>query len=685
CGGLSVERDVHRTMQTWAFQVPVSADGVGYFGSPFARVGPAIGKQDVDVYGTYRTATGVHRYPLIRYGLCDSSGRSSGPDGHLESFEGTDVGGRRDRKTVTLVIPAGHGLPAEGVVRRLMALAGETRFRLEACARMDKEVPAVDANPVGLSAEIMEAKSRALLWDRDGNLVNPKLGARNGRPIQAVLEERDLIAAATVQLQSPGDVVTEVTLTGTQQVTRTAEEQCGHESVPTEITVEAPYLPWHAAFSQSGACTLTPLSPAAGLAEVQPISVTRNIVERRCGVVLSETVEVWAWKRIEAARYLFTSGVRSCRVVYLDADGTINGSEPAFVESSERWRLISRTVKRHYYNQAGYGNAPSGTGEPWADAFSVEGGTFIDGVEQNPPPKRGYRLGSITDSYGWYQVRRALKEAIPATPWEEIDPSDGLALGNGEGVVAATESFMQTGREVEVIDSTDDGYLEAVRLYRYGFMRRPGNSFQYADGSESAQETENFGLTGLDQTTYAMPRGAESSHSFVSTRFAFDGAAARLIESQSGNAEGAPPPADRIPAEGEAAFDPTLFETPEESEAARTARATEAQQIKVRMTAPELLTTHESREVKTSSSWAETLEELAEEAARIILQSAAHGVLFSTPANFQLAEGHWIRLRCRPIGVDHDVEIQSVRYSHDGYRTPCVSAFVGKIYPELAA
>src|SRR5687767_8346390 len=37
-GGLSVERDVHRTMQAWGFQLPVPRDGVGYFGSPFARV-----------------------------------------------------------------------------------------------------------------------------------------------------------------------------------------------------------------------------------------------------------------------------------------------------------------------------------------------------------------------------------------------------------------------------------------------------------------------------------------------------------------------------------------------------------------------------------------------------------------------------------------------------------------------
>jgi hypothetical protein len=90
-GGIDAERDWGRPTQTWSFAVDVPEDGVGHFGSPYGKAGPALDKREVEVHGVYRTETGVHRYPIIRYGGCDNSRRTAGAGGYVESFTGVDA------------------------------------------------------------------------------------------------------------------------------------------------------------------------------------------------------------------------------------------------------------------------------------------------------------------------------------------------------------------------------------------------------------------------------------------------------------------------------------------------------------------------------------------------------------------------------------------------------------------
>jgi hypothetical protein len=677
--GVEVDRDWSRPTQSWGFSMPL-AESAARFGSPYDRVGPGMGKQEVDVFGTYRTATGVHRFPLIRGGIVDNSQRRAGAGAYVEQFSGGDKGARRDRRNVTLVLPAGHGLYRDRIIRDVYALAGETAFRLERMRQAYKEVQLVDSAAPDLPAELAATEGRALYYDRAGALTNPKIGVRGNKPILLTLEEGDLLLIADVESSHPGDVVTDVTLTGTEQVVREPEEACGLEThPPQEVVIFGPYTPWHATYSQGSGCGLTDLDPLLlPLPDDTPISRTRTTIVERCGVVVMEMVEVFGWKRIETARYQYgAAGALNCRGgVFLDADAMVNGSEPAFAQSFERPDiLLSRTVTRHFYDKPGFGFTGNHLVTDPEHKLVTGSGTT------------GYRLGSVTTTDAWRHVRKALKVRVPGTSWEEVDPTNGLLVtGNGEGVAEASESFGRIGKQVEVVDTDAKGYIDSETVYDQGFALRPGNGYQFAGGDTFASQTEVFGLRGWRVNAY-LSKAGEAGHKFVSVPYFYDGTTAKAQPGTIEDRDGARPAVDRIQPEGEDAFDPTLFETDEEREAARNARPTESRQIKVRMSAPSLLATHEPREVKTSLSWAENIVDLAEAAAHIILLSCRHAILFTTAANFGLKEGDWIRLRCRANGMqlDHDLEIQAMRASSGPWPQPCVTAFVGAVYPEIAA
>jgi hypothetical protein len=685
---IETDRALDRPIQTFGFGMPLPASAAR-FGSPYDRVGPGMGKQPVDVYGTYRTATGTHRFPLIKRGLVDNSRRRAGAAGYTEEFNGGDEMARWDRRSVTYVAPAGHGLYRGRIVQAILALAGETRFQLEPGRQMFKEVQLVDGNPIDFPQELLETEGRALLKNRVGFVINPQLGIR--KPLTFHLEERDLLLVADVETTHPGDVVTDVTLTGTQQIVRDDNEQCGIESKPPrEVIVEGMYSPWQASYVQGGDCALTGLAPPTIAPTRQQLTRTRTILVYRCGVLLTEITEVYGWRREEAARYVWAGGgVRNCRAgVYLSAGAAANDSEPAYTWKFERPDvLLTRAVVNHYYNSPNFGfTGEHNVTDPEAKLVA-QGGLFVDGVELSPPPRRGFRLGSIREDFAFYQIRRALKTAVPGVSWEEVDPDTGvLTTGSGEGVSEAAEVFRKVGRQVEVIDSTDDGYVKSEVTFQHAYVRRPGTAYQYAGGDTFAEAQESFDLSGWNETVYLADQG-EAGHTAVSASFTWNGSGPVWAGGRTESRDGAPPAVERIQPEGPQAFDPALFGTPEEVEAARNARPTESQQIKVTLSVPSLYATHEPREVKTSLPWAETVEELAEAALHIVRQSCAHGAVFATAANFQIQEGDWGHVKCRAngMGLDHDVEVWGGKYAAGVFPTPCVSLFVGKVYPPLAA
>lgn len=680
-GALAVDRSLDRALQTWQFSMPFAA-AAARFGSPWERVGPSIGKRALAFYGVYRTSTGVHRFPLLTPdGLVDNEQDSAGPsEGNIAFFSGVDGMGRLDKRAVTKKIPPGSGLPRGRVIQILTAEAGETRFRLEDGGRMDKEVQAVNTSAVRLSQEILDAEGRRLLKDREGFLINPQPGRRGNKPIKATLEPRDLLAIAQIEATHPGAVLTDVTLTGTKQITKPPEVAAGREVKVQEIEIFAIYAPGRASFVQNGNCSLS-AQAGPGAAALQLVQLIRTITETQAGVVIAETEEVWGHKWAETSRYTWNAGVASCRTpVYLAAGASAEGSEPAFAIDSERWELLTRNITRHYYDKPGFPGGPTEAPSPevpWAQAYSV-----------NLIQPTGFRLGSIRESYGWgFPKCRIKSRGATTTPWEDIDIDDVETTGAGDGVRITdppdstgtrTERFLLLSKEYEVIDAErDTGAIKSETVYRQAYALRSGSSYLYNDGRESSQERETFQLAGWTITAYV--RQNESQTKQIQAVYEFDGQAKQMA----GRVEtlaGAGPVVDRI-------SDPEdlegLFESEDEAAGAVTASPTEGEPIKVRVFAPDLELNHEKGEVNTSVPWAETVEELAALAALLILHAAASQVGFVTPANFQLAEGDWIHLRYPPLLLDHDVELQSVRYSVDSPGGPCLTTFSAAVYPEV--
>lgn len=688
-GGITVDRSIDQPLQRWSFGV-LFATAVSLWGSPWARVGPSLGRRSIDLVGVYRTATGVHRFPLITDGVCDNMQCVSSKEGTLAVFNGVDRGGRRDRRAITKIIPAGAGLTRGRVVQLLLAEAGETAFRLEPGSTVYKEVQAVDTSAVRLAQEMLDAEGRRLLWNREGFAVNPRIGRREGRPLKVALEPRDLLYIGTVEVGHSGDVVTDVTLTGTEQVVRDAEAAQGRTSKVNEVEIQAIYAPAVASYRQNNTTgALTPqLGP--GAAKLRPVSLVRNIVETSGGVVVTEIEEVYGYHWVEGPRYVYgAAGARYPLTAYLGEDGTEGGSEPAYVEMFERWRLISRKVTRHYYAQDGYFGPASQVGrtyEPW-------GSRLAGGTENSAPTgvvmpgTEGYKLGSVTDYFSWGMARRALKERDAGVSWEEIDPRDGVRVnGAGEGVVSEGEpgvsgdgeSFRLSGREVEIIEAVPvTGYITSTTVYSLGFSLRPGTAYWYAGGDESAQEREVFQLKGWTTTAYTMPE--ESGHTSIATEWVFDGRP-QVVGSRTERKDGAAPAVARIPQPGNSEG---LYESEDVAARAMTARSTESRQIKVRLYCPDLEISHEKKEVKTSVPWAETPEELALLCALLVEQSAAAPVGFVTAANYTVAEADWVHLYFPPLALDHDLEIQSVQHGVEGLQGPRVTTFTANAYPEV--
>jgi hypothetical protein len=171
-GGISVTRDLSRSIQTCSFSVDKFT-----FGDPQYALGPAICKnEDIDVYGGYKTATGTYRIKLFTGGVLDNVQVAVNGDGSvIETYSAVDRGGRYQRALVTYSIPAGSGLDRAYAAQKIMTEAGATTFDLESSGTINKEIQAVDADPVRLCQELFDVTMRRGLWNNRGEYANPRL------------------------------------------------------------------------------------------------------------------------------------------------------------------------------------------------------------------------------------------------------------------------------------------------------------------------------------------------------------------------------------------------------------------------------------------------------------------------------------------------------------------------------
>lgn len=682
-GKIEVDTQLERQLNTWVFLTAVTTPA-GVFGSPFDRVGPPTGLLDVDLYACYKVNGQVVRWPLMLHGVATLSKRiadlSRGTRvGWYEQLEGLDRGGRFDGMPGTLVIPPGANLRRDQVVEALIGSAFDASstpdlfFNFEAGNPVNKEVQLIDGDPWQLGQEMFALEGRRLLRDPQGFNWNPRLGLyRNPDAVPVfTIDERLILSVQTFEMDGPpGKIPTSVTLTGTEQLTSDPAAPAARKVVPQQQEVFESYLPNQAWFEQDLACALTALS-VGGAPSLIRTKLIVTTLEYLGPTLVAQTVETYAYVQPEAARYAWdeTTHAAVCQPGVFLPFGAVSGDQAgAWASPTEQWLLQSRVRSQFFYDAVGYQGPIGLPTDRWYQGLSGTAG----GIN----PGSGFFLGSITTTEEYYMRRHAYKAAAGATPWQSIDPIDGVLLrGSGEAVADAAAQFVVTKKVVDVQRADTAGTLVSTEDFSYSFGLYMGADFQYQvnNGQVSSQPEETFELTGLSTTVY-VPISEGAGFQQVQTAYSFDGSATSPLGDpviQTG--PGAPPTVAQLP---KLTPDPTLFP------GGQNADPNQTQPIKVEITMPALLATHPPYKVKVNMPWAEGMQELADAGLFIIEQAAAAHCTFTTPLLGMVYAGDWITLRERPFGIDGLGQVVEAKHWTNGTPSdPFLSTFVVAMYP----
>lgn len=722
-GPISVTRSYDTRLQTWSWTAKLLTP-TGAFGSPFACVGPPIGKREVDIYGIYRTSTGLHWVPLISDGIVAKSKRmASTSSGYDEYFEGVCRGGRFDRSKVDLTFPIGHGLGRGTVARRCAEAAGETRFHVEPGERMLKEFRLADEVWTEPCEDLAEAENRRLLWDKHGYLWNPRVGRiRSDEPVRFTFEPRDILAISTVEVEHNEDVITEVLGYGQEQL---PDEGCGDvttEQVIEERGIYAPERPTYiqltnATFSSNGA---TP----DGSERVTRKTIIRET--RRCGTLILRVTDVWEWYNPECARYFYDAVSASWKplncYVY---ENSLTSTSPAYAWDEERFVLKTRTVEGYAFHKGGFqlANAyhTADTGVGYAGNTGVGSLYTVDeilwraikGTQTTsecgygiPDVQCGMAQGYWSRIFGWYAPKRAIKSRNPATrplvPWDEIDPTTGIrVVGGGDAVdVGGTSVAYGVGAEefrlvsvgghsywpdlrVESGAEVSDGYVvheeEAQALY----ARVPGDGFRFANRESYSTEEEELVWWTNTIIDHAGDKTA-NTHSTTTTRRQYDGG---LISPDAFGQD--PAVVNESGLQGYLEAIPKM-ETPPQNEAIYESEAemdesfvgalrSQTGKLFAHLIASGLLHCHPSHKETMEFAWAENLAELQQMCQWVIDESAAAVVRLTLPANFFLEVGDVIRVVYAPLKLNHLVRVRQLTWTHSGV-PPLTTAVEAVLY-----
>jgi len=690
-GKIEVDTQVERLLNTWTFTTAVTApDGV--FGNPLDRVGPPTGLLDVDLYATYRVNGQVVRYPLMLHGVATLSKRiaelSAGTKvGWTEQLEGLDRGGRFDGMPGTLVIPEGSMLPREQVAERLIGSAKDAssppdlEFHFEASqTKVKKYVPLVDGDPWQLSQEMFATEGRRLLRDVEGFNWNPRLGLqKNGAAVPVfMIDERLILCLQTFEMDGPpGKVPTSVTLTGTEQLVSPPTVAPAYKVVTSQQIEYAVYQPKAAEYIQNlSGCTLSFLGISINDPRLIPVKLVVTTLEYLGGTLVTQAVETYAYVWPEAARYKWdeTTHALVCQQNVFLPPGAAPGPTDqtgAYATRGEEWLLQSRVRTQKFYDAIGYTGQDGLPTDPWFQAFhGTAGGSFAG---------TGFYLGSIATTEEWYTRRHAWKQESGTTPWQSIDPLDGvLVRGSGEAVEDAQALFTVTKQVVEVQHADASGTLQSIATFNYGFGLYQGGEFQFQanNGQTSSQELETFELVGGTDTVY-IPLSETSGYQEIQSAYTFDGSSNTVGDPKVSIGPGIPPAIEQLPN-----LQPDLNAFP----GAQMADPNQTQPIKVEVKVPALLATHPPYKIKTSLPWAETMQELGDAGLYLIEQAAAAKCTFTTPLLGMLQAGYWVILIERPFGINALGQITAVKHWSNGtLADPYLSTFTVSIYPVIGS
>lgn len=650
-GAISVSESLDNLLLAWTIEAP----------APCPPFGARPDKRRVDIFGAYLTSTGLHLVPKVTGGIVDNVNRSRDAAGRAVSrYEGVSSGGRYDGRIVEYSRPPGHGLNRSAVIGELASNAGWSLRSLAPGGRMDKEiVVGKEDSWAAVALDLAATDGRTLLEDPYGNLENPVDGYDPNRPVDLVLKLVQLTGTQTAAAN--GDVVTRVTVTGTQQITRPGTTRRVEIQTVISKSVYA-YQVAASAQNSDGSLSSTGLSTPAATLQVTGKVIT--VRELDGDTLVSEQVFTYSPYNPLAARYA------------LHADGTVDKVAGVFL----------------------YAGAAPGD-DAMAYRWQQEQLALTGYAETIPRyDERGLLVESVTRKDEPF-LRRAAVMARPdtSTPWTDPDLwiAGRLVLGNRSGVISYSESMpyavpgnqylglgagQEKVREVTTYTNTDDGYVQSQRLETWEYFAPAGSLWQFAGEEGRSQEAETFGLHEVEETFY-VASAADNSHSVVRI-LAREG---QVVESEvTDGQEGHGPAAERRldivpPADS--------FATPEEFAAAVAASRFETAEIGAEEIDWTLEATHERRDETVSAEWAETPEECRILARRLLRESSAWTVeLQLAGANFYLRPAMRVRTPAVADLVDDalspdalvDVYLRDVDTSGD---EPILSNLRGRYYP----
>lgn len=718
-GNISVTRSYDQRLQTWNFALILTTP-TGPLGSPFNCLGPATGKRKVTINGVYKIISGpnagtVVKVPIIKDGIADNSTREASGEGtYTETISGVDRGGRYDQEVVTLVLPPGHGFPRGRVAKLLANRAGETQTNLQDGNPMMKEVQVVDGDWLSVASEQQECENRRLLWDTSGYLINPQIGRpRGGESAWITLDERNWLDLSVVSVSHRADALTDVTLTGVEQM---LDGPCGLEDEPPQETRKfADYsrqTPTYSATTGDPASfSANPLSPDPVVDE-RMVELVRYSQTLRCGTLVYERTETYGWKNPAAIRQVYDSANQEWdHQTCFTNDNDDDSRDIAYQFGIEQWTITNVTESWHFYYQDGYLWDWEVSVSPGDPEYVLAGLIYLHDISLNTGlwtgPYVGFYLGSITRVSGYTFARAAVYNRDtslgppPYDPWDDLEPISGVGLIGDEGCMTSPtlpfdqvaqsihgsrlwpaglgtaygEAFLPLSETIRTFRADEDGklYEETETTYAWAHgISGIGASYKYGNGDESPDANDTWRESAITDIIYVST--GEGQHKSIQSDY--------VLGELVGGSEKTGLAGDRpaVQQMENYSWPEDEYESDEEfDEFAGLAKRSHTRQIKVRVTAPGLLTCHTNGILKTDVPLAENEDELKQIGRWLIDESIAADVQGTVLFNAYLQEAQVIRVRHRPIGLDHDVRIQSVTHSGPP-EGPITTAITAKLY-----
>lgn len=593
-----------------------------------------------ELRGRYWSASGaeIARYLLIGDGETLSSAAGYSKTGIELTLSGTVAGQRREKAEVDYRLEAGSGKPRSTAIREIAAEAGVTATAIYAGGTISAPIEIAEQPWWETAAGLAALAGQRLYWRGDGTLATCPKRISQADGIVATISTANLRADDSISLQWPAEVVTEIRASGSE----TVSDPC--ETVTTETTQKIyafrPPLRATAVIETDG--TLTDISnPGASALILDREILTRR--ETRCGTEVSTYVRESGWKIVETWRFTIEDGGTDppgpvTRDTYNDGkfifaespalDGT--GTEPAYLDPFERWRVLSETWVQHRFD-----------GEGW-------------------------KIGTVTYRKGWRWPETAIKTAtIAEQNWPGVNLVPGLpTAGDGRGIGAIGQSEAYTlgaenptlGGPFQIIGNSVlshevvthvvvDGYIAQTTVEVFGWRRPAGNLALYSDGSTSLYPAEQYGIISREVTLYEAI--SETSHRMTRIKTSFleveYGAPDPQSPMESSELEGYLPAAERL-----AEMDPTA--------------AAQSKPIETIVRA-ESLSCWPTRTERKSYTLAENQADLMLLATDDLADGAAVKVGASMPACYALAAGQVVFLDLPELGIQRRARLFEVVHS----------------------